>query len=132
MIRLLYKITMAITIILTVTYFLCRQNHAPDTIFVNTADFKTPKELADRLLYLDSHPEEYIKILKAKDEYRPLYEDWPIRQPDGKIRYMHYHYETISYCELCKRLWEIDTYRKTIPNISQWVDKENCYKPPDL
>ena len=45
---------------------------------------------------------------------------------------MHYHYETISYYELCKRLWEIDTYRKTIPNISQWVDKENCYKPPDL
>ncbi|PVD19592.1 hypothetical protein C0Q70_20082 [Pomacea canaliculata] len=91
--------------------------HAPPGIFVNTADFKTTKELADYLLYLDSHPEEYIKILKKKDQYQYLYEDYPIRSEDGEVVYMHYHYEAVSMCEMCRRLWNLNTYRKSILDI---------------
>ncbi|KAL8600842.1 hypothetical protein ACOMHN_056500 [Nucella lapillus] len=105
---------------------------APPGTFVNTADFNSTQELAKYLLYLDSHPEEYIKILKAKDQYQPLYEDWPIRTEKGQVRYMHYHYESVSYCEMCRRLWDLDKYRKTIPSIVEWFDKENCYTHNDL
>ncbi|KAK7095321.1 alpha-(1,3)-fucosyltransferase C-like [Littorina saxatilis] len=108
------------------------KNHAPKGIFVNTADFKSAKDLAEHLLHLDIHPEEYIKILKAKDEYQPLYEDWPIRNNMGDIYYMHYHYESVSYCEMCKRLWDLDTYGKTVPDIAEWFDRENCYPPKDI
>lgn len=106
--------------------------HSPPGTFVNTADFATTKELADYLLYLDSNPEEYIKILKAKDAYQPFYEDYPIRGENGDIGYMHYHYSAVTYCEMCRRLWDLDEYRKTIPDIVEWFDKENCYPARDL
>ncbi|KAK7489766.1 hypothetical protein BaRGS_00018948 [Batillaria attramentaria] len=106
--------------------------HAPPGIFVNTADFATTKDLADYLLYLDANPSEYIKILQAKDRYQPVYEDYPIRKANGDINYMHYHYEALAFCEMCRRLWDLDTYRKTIPDIAQWFDKANCYPPDDI
>ncbi|KAL8600845.1 hypothetical protein ACOMHN_056503 [Nucella lapillus] len=108
------------------------KKHAPSGIFINTADFNSTQELAKYLLYLDSHPEEYIKILKAKDQYQPLYEDWPIRTRQGDVRYMHYHYEAVSYCEMCRRLWSLDQYRKTVLHIGKWFDKGNCFSPGDL
>ncbi|KAL8600855.1 hypothetical protein ACOMHN_056513 [Nucella lapillus] len=107
-------------------------NFVPPGTFVNTADFNSTQELAKYLLYLDSHPEEYVKILRAKDQYQPLYEDWPIRSGTGNVLYMEYHYESVPLCELCRRLWDLDKYRKTIPNIWEWFDKANCYPPKDL
>lgn len=115
-----------------ITFLFLLQYHSPPGIFINTADFKSARELAEYLLYLDSHPEKYIQLLRAKDQYQPLYEDWPIRSPNGDINYMHYHYEAVSYCEMCRRLWDLDSYRKTIPDIAQWFDKENCYPPDDI
>lgn len=81
------------------------------------------------MLYLDSHPEEYIKILKAKDEYVALYEDYTHIMGST---YVHYHYEAIPYCEMCRRLWDLDRYRKVITDIEAWFDKGNCYPPNDL
>ena len=108
------------------------QNHAPNNIFINTADFKTTKDLAEYLLYLDSNPQRYIQYLKAKDSYQSKYEEWPIREGNGQIKHMHYHYEAVSYCELCLRLWNLDTYRKNIPDIVEWFDKGNCVAPTDF
>ena len=108
------------------------QYHSPPGIFINTADFKSARELAEYLLYLDSHPEKYIQLLRAKDHYQSLYEDWPIRSPNGQVRYMTYHYEAVAWCEMCRRLWDLDHYRQTIPDINRWFDKHNCYPPNDL
>ncbi|XP_070175766.1 3-galactosyl-N-acetylglucosaminide 4-alpha-L-fucosyltransferase FUT3-like [Littorina saxatilis] len=106
--------------------------HAPSGTFINTADFRSPEHLARHLLYLDSHPEEYLKILRAKDRYRPLFEDWPIRTARGNILFMTYHYQAVGFCEMCRRLWDLDRYRHTVPDIAVWFDKHNCYPPPDL
>jgi hypothetical protein len=61
-----------------------------------------------------------------------IYEDYPIRSEKGDVSYMHYHHEAVSYCEMCRRLWDLDQYRKTIPDIVEWFDKGNCYAPKDL
>ncbi|PVD22359.1 hypothetical protein C0Q70_18169 [Pomacea canaliculata] len=106
--------------------------HAPQNIFINTADFATVKDLADYLLHLDKHPEEYLEILKAKDEYEVLFEDYPLRYGDGQVFFMHYQYEATAFCEMCRRLWNLDSYRQTIPDIRKWVDKELCYEATDL
>ncbi|XP_025113815.1 alpha-(1,3)-fucosyltransferase C-like [Pomacea canaliculata] len=106
--------------------------HAPQNIFINTADFPTVKDLADHLLYLDKHPEEYIKILEAKDEYEVLFEDYPLRRDDGRVFFMHYQYEATAFCEMCRRLWNLDSYRQTIPDAGKWFDKELCYEATDL
>nr|KAG5701727.1 hypothetical protein BaRGS_004329 [Batillaria attramentaria] len=108
------------------------RNVAPEGTFINTERFSSVKELADHLLYLDSHPEEYIKILQAKDGYVPVYEEYPIRNKKGDIGYMVYRHEAVSFCQLCRRLWDLQDYRKTIPSFSQWFDKGNCKKPQDI
>ena len=84
------------------------------------------------LQHLDTHPEEYVRILKAKDEYQVLYEDWPSRSRQGQVLYMTYHYEAVAWCETCRRLWNLDQYRQTIPDFNSWFDKHNCYPPKDL
>lgn len=106
--------------------------HAPPGTFVNTNDFKTVKDLTNHLLFLDQHPEEYVKVLEAKDRYQPVYEDYPIRDAKGNIGFMHYHYEGVPFCEMCRRLWNLDQHRQVVADIVQWFDKGNCVPPTDL
>nr|KAG5701739.1 hypothetical protein BaRGS_004341 [Batillaria attramentaria] len=72
------------------------------------------------------------KILQAKDGYVPVYEEYPIRNKKGNIGYMVYRHEAVSFCQLCRRLWDLQDYRKTIHSFSQWFDKGNCKKPQDI
>ena len=114
-------------------YFsLLLQNHVPPGSVINTRDFKTIKDLASYLHYLDENPEEYVKILRAKEQYLPMYEEYPHRDNQGRISFMHYHYEAVAFCELCRRLWDLDSYRKTIPDIMEWYDRGNCVEPKDI
>jgi len=46
---------------------------APPMSFINVADFRSAKELANYLLYLDSHDDEYIKYFAWKYEWRVDY-----------------------------------------------------------
>ena len=108
------------------------QKHAAPGTFINTADFQSPQALAEHLLHLNSNPEEYVKVLQAKDQYQSLYEDWPLRNDRGHIRYMTYHYGAVAFCQMCQRLWDLPRYRHTVPDIGTWVDKHNCYPPKDL
>lgn len=104
---------------------------APPGSIVTTDDFATIEELANHLKYLDTHPEEYIKTLKAKDKFVPLYEDYPTRDIHGNIVFMKYHYEAVPFCELCLRLWNLEEHSKYYPSINEWFDKKNCIPPPD-
>ena len=108
------------------------QNHLPPGSYINTEDFKSVQDLAKHLRYLDDTPEEYVKILRAKEQYLPMYEEYPHRDSHGRISFMHYHYEAVALCELCRRLWNLDTYRKTIPDIMDWYNRGNCVAPKDI
>ena len=106
--------------------------HAPKETFINTADFQSPKLLAERLKYLNNHPEEYIKVLKAKSEYMALFQDWPILEADGHTRFHHYAHEALPVCQICQRLWNLDKYAKTIPDIQAWFQQKMCKKKDDI
>ncbi|KAK7087613.1 alpha-(1,3)-fucosyltransferase fut-1-like isoform X2 [Littorina saxatilis] len=108
------------------------EKHAPRGTYINTADFKTIQDLSAYLQHLDKNPEEYLKILRAKDQYVPMYEEYPHRDSKGRISFMHYHYEAVAYCELCRRLWNIDRYRKSYPDMTEWFDKGGCAAPKDI
>ena len=103
-------------------------NVAPPETYINTADFKSPKELAERLHYLDTHNEEYIAMLKAKDEYFSVYEDYML--PNN---YLEHRYEAVTFCQVCQRLWNIDKYSQSIPDIFKWHKQFNtCRDATDL
>ncbi|KAH9491733.1 hypothetical protein Btru_045677 [Bulinus truncatus] len=93
----------------------------PSEIFLNTANFKSPKELADKIIYLDSHVQEYIQMLKEKDKYFAIFEDYPLTyQPT----YLEYRYEAVAICEVCKRTWNIANYNKVYSDMFLWMNKE--------
>ena len=94
---------------------------APRNTFINTADFNSPKDLAERLLYLDSHHEEYIDILKEKSSYFSIYEEY--KETD---EFLSHRYEAVSFCHLCHRLWNPDVYRGSVVNVYDWLNKSHC------
>ncbi|KAH9491735.1 hypothetical protein Btru_045681 [Bulinus truncatus] len=104
----------------------------PSEIFLNTANFKSPKELADKIIYLDSHNKEYIKMLTEKDKYFAIFEDY--RVTFMSQLYLEYRYEAVPMCDLCRRLWNLDKYSKSIKNMSEWFTKAEyqCQKADDL
>ncbi|XP_005090254.1 alpha-(1,3)-fucosyltransferase fut-1-like [Aplysia californica] len=105
-------------------------NIAPSEIFINTADYKSPKELAKRLIHLDSHDQEYIQILAEKDKYFTIYEDYLLT--GIKPPYLENRYEAVSICQMCQRLWNLDRFAKSVPDISAWYKQSKCYKPRDI
>ncbi|KAH9491736.1 hypothetical protein Btru_045682 [Bulinus truncatus] len=104
----------------------------PSEIFLNTANFKSPKELADKIIYLDSHDQEYIQMLTEKDKYIAIFEDYPVTVM-SQI-HLEYRYEAVPMCDLCRRLWNLDKYSKSIKNMSEWFTKAEyqCQKADDL
>ncbi|KAI8787211.1 glycoprotein 3-alpha-L-fucosyltransferase A isoform X1 [Biomphalaria glabrata] len=104
----------------------------PSEIFLNTANFKSPKELADRILYLNSHDEEYLHMLQEKDKYFAVYEDYPLT--NVQPTFLEHRYEAVAMCELCQRLWNLEKYSKQIPDMKAWFHKKEyqCQGPSDI
>ncbi|KAH9491737.1 hypothetical protein Btru_045683 [Bulinus truncatus] len=105
----------------------------PSEIFLNTANFKSPKELADKIIYLDSHDQEYIQMLKEKDKYFAIFEDYPLLSPEYES-FLEYRFEAVSMCEVCRRIWNVSNYTKVYSDMSAWLYKEEyqCQAPKDL
>ncbi|KAK6989810.1 alpha-(1 3)-fucosyltransferase 6 [Biomphalaria glabrata] len=104
----------------------------PSEIFLNTANFKSPKELADRILYLNSHDQEYVQMLKEKDKYFSIYEDYPLIHTSPM--YIEHRYESVPMCELCQRLWNLEKYSKEVKDMGAWFNKKEyqCHDAQDL
>jgi len=82
---------------------------APPNSFIHVQDFKTPKDLAKYLLYLDSHPEEYLKYLAWKGRYKAeCAESWG--------------------CELCREVSKVQgPKRRQIPSFLNMWTNSTCY-----
>ena len=104
----------------------------PSGTYINTADFKTIRDLASYLRYLDEHDEQYIQYLKRMEEHESVYETYISKYATGKIESVCYHFENAPLCEICHRLWNEDRYRRTHDNINQWFNQGRCYKPNDI
>ncbi|XP_071079447.1 glycoprotein 3-alpha-L-fucosyltransferase A-like [Haliotis cracherodii] len=109
----------------------------PRGTYINTADFKSPKELADHLLYLHNNHDKYIEILKRKQRYFYTTEAYyfttqtDILHPFSE-RYVEHYYEEKPMCQLCSRLHNLSGYSKTIPDIVPWIKLGKCSSSGDL
>lgn len=102
----------------------------PDNIYVDAANFESPKALAARLKYLDQHDQEYLDILRNKDQYFVTYENYP--HVLGKTTWVKYNWENVPLCEVCQRLWNVDLYAQTYPDIGKWFSDRYCREPTDV
>ncbi|KAL4219004.1 fucosyltransferase 4 (alpha (1 3) fucosyltransferase myeloid-specific) [Mactra antiquata] len=91
--------------------------HFDGTTFINAADFKSAKALANYILLLNSDEELYIKYLKQKDRYEAK-----------SIQAIQHE----TNCRLCERLNNKEKYYNLYENISKYIFKDTCYTPTDL
>lgn len=108
--------------------------HSPSEIFINTADFGSPELLAKRLLYLDKHDDVYIKMLREKDKYMSVYDDYIVKNNEEGVEklYHHYDHESVAFCELCQKLWNFGSSQFTISDIGKWFKDMVCQDPTDI
>ena len=90
--------------------------YAPPQSYINVADFKSPRDLADYLRFLDSNEAMYLKYFEWK-------KDWDvINRPRN------------GWCDLCEKINNVyladdqKTESKSYENISKWwYDEVACY-----
>ena len=84
--------------------------YAPPHSFINVADFKTPKQLADYLKLLDSNDSLYLRYFEWK-------KDWEVvKRPLG------------GWCDLCEKLNDSKEPVKSYADMAKWwFDDVPCY-----
>ena len=112
-------------------------NIVPSEAYINALDYDSPKKLAEKLLYLDTHDDAYVNMLKEKDKYFTIYEDYRLSISEYRgvydlDNYIEHRYEAVPFCQVCQRLWNLEKYSKTIPDISAWHRQSQCYLPTDM
>ena len=86
--------------------------------FINSADFQSPKELADYLLYLDNNPTEYAKYLEGREHY-DFHTYFNIR-------------DSPAWCDLCEKLHHDNLPVKVYKHIDKWWSTKDCHSPKDM
>lgn len=92
--------------------------YVPRSGYINALDFKSPKDLAKYLLYLDSNKTAYNSYFKWKKH----------------VQFVHNQPHEGTFCEMCLRL-NLDYYRQQETNIIKdlslfWSKKRDCWQLP--
>ena len=87
----------------------------PTQTYVNTDTFKNIGELGRFLRLLASSEKAYTSMLKLKDQFEMI---------PGRLK------KHEAYCELCKKLHNLDENRKSYRSIGDWWLKNKCVRYP--
>ena len=82
--------------------------------YIDSNEFKSPKALAQYLLYLKEHPEEYVEYFNNKNKFKVT---------------TRYGTNTTQWCKLCAKLNDCTEPEKIITNINMWWNVSNCVFP---
>ncbi len=93
---------------------------APPHSYINVKDFATPKDLVDYMRYLDRHDEAYISYFWWKPHYKVV---------TGEDRTFSDVPETLSVCEMCRRLHDPQDPPSQFTGIDDLVTCRHV--PPD-
>jgi alpha-1,3-fucosyltransferase len=88
---------------------------APPRSYINANDFADAKQLTDYLVYLDQHPEEYVKYFWWKRWYQV--KDWS------------------PFCDLCKKLHGLNSHLDKpliYEDLDSWWRGGYCEKKPKI
>lgn len=89
------------------------KNLLPDHTYVDAHKFDSIAALGKFLQKLSKDENEYIRYLKEKDKYKTESMQAQVQQ---------------AYCDLCKRLHNVNSYRKIYHNVNQWWFVNACQR----
>ncbi|KAK6167835.1 hypothetical protein SNE40_021773 [Patella caerulea] len=97
----------------------------PEKTYIDTSNFKSVKDLANFLLYLDRNDTAYGQYLENKQRYESIYRG--MRSADSNLLISNH-----ENCGLCykARLWLSE--KKVYETIGDWYEKNKCHKPTDI
>lgn len=87
----------------------------PEGTFINTADFRSPRDLVQYLQKVERSEELFTSYLKAMDKYTVFTDTG-----------------SLAYCSLCEKLNNLDENRKTIDDHITFMHKDVCWTPSDM
>ncbi|XP_052800507.1 alpha-(1,3)-fucosyltransferase C-like [Mya arenaria] len=85
----------------------------PPNTYIDAHKFKTISSLAKFLKELSENEQEYVNYLKEKSKYDILNERATVQS---------------AYCELCKRLHNLNDYTRTYQYVQSWWYKNTCVR----
>jgi hypothetical protein len=83
-------------------------NILPAGTFVDARDYPNPKDLANRLRYLDAHPEEYNYMLNLRKAHKRVVRGW-LPHECRMCKYLHDNFDRTEIVHDVVRFWSIDT-----------------------
>ena len=87
----------------------------PEKWYINTADFSSPKQLAEHLYSIDKKPEIYLQYFKHRNKYT------------GKGYFGVKNLK--SWCSLCENLNSPHKKHNVYKDIAQWWSEKDCHNP---
>lgn len=81
------------------------EDHIPPGSFIHIDDFSSPKELAERLRYLDQHESEYMSYFDWTRSYKVKRAAFGKEHACRTCRYLQHHKEYQSFHDLNKWYW---------------------------
>ena len=90
----------------------------PNDTFINTAKFRSAKELVAYMKYVSTNETEYIARLRNTDKYTVL--DDPLNQ------------NTYTWCHLCEKLNNLEKHRKTYTDMVDFLADGSCVVANDI
>ena len=90
----------------------------PNDTFINTAKFPGAKALAQYLIDVGSSRERYVEYLRRKATYKSYRGDFTYRN---------------SMCDICRKLNHKESYRKSYPDMHEFIQKtRTCIQPSEV
>ena len=99
--------------------------YVPKSGYINVLDYKSPKELADYLIYLDKNPSEYNKYFAWRKHISYHHDRWSTELEMSVSHTTTFH----TFCEMCIKLnMEIHfgVQQRDVNNIEELYDVSNC------
>lgn len=87
----------------------------PKSTYINTANFRSYKDLVDYLIHVGNNETIYTEYLRNKEKYKSI----------GNVKDTH-----SPYCILCEKLNNLESNRKTYAKVPTYLD--TCYAPDDI
>ncbi|KAM9361390.1 4-galactosyl-N-acetylglucosaminide 3-alpha-L-fucosyltransferase 9-like [Symphorus nematophorus] len=81
------------------------EDHIPGDSFIHVNDFSTPKQLAERLIYLDRNPAEYMKYFEWTNKFRVKRSTFGKEHACKTCHYLQKHTEYQAFHDLNKWYW---------------------------
>ncbi|KAK6172667.1 hypothetical protein SNE40_016279 [Patella caerulea] len=95
---------------------------APEKSYILTSDFKSVKELAEYLIYLDKNDTAYMEYLEKKWKY------------EVSSMFVHESAYVKRWCNFCEQAhsWLKENNNHSYGHIKEWYETDKCHKPTDL